>query len=712
MHDEIEAKAVLAEAGIDTTRPVLCTTESEMRDVEDKFEKAMVLKVVSRDIAHKAAVGGVEVNVPRGEGTNAYRRIIENCKERAPSACIDGVLVEEMLSPGPELFIGGRTDARYGPIIMVGRGGGDVESSEPVTALCPISTAMADRLAKSALSELGVGDRADVLQARLSEYLNILGGRDGLLMREPIRDLDINPIIVSEDRLVAVDALLDYYERASGVSGLDVVNIETVAGNRGRESEVLGSLFNPESIAFVGASTNPAKLGNRHIKNIREFGFSGRIYPIHPKAAEIAGERAYSSIRQVPEPPDLVYIAVRADSVPAEVDASVKRGTKVVQVLSAGFSEWQGDSVGGGDNSLEEGISRALHGQSARLVGPNCMGTFSADGGLTLVAARYSRAGKGDISFISQSGTFAADVVRRANVAGIPVGKVVSCGNCLDLKLADYLIYLDRDPQTSLVAFYAESVDDPWLFCRYAKKMEKPVVVFRGGTTGQGIKAAQSHTAALASEDRLWSSAARDAGIIQVGTLVDLLDIFNVFSVHRALSGNRLAIFGSGGGVSVTCSDYATEAGFNLAELSSTTRHNLAEFGVPGTSVANPIDIPVWGLIKNDEHMTGGLASLLAGDPNVDLVIAYVEIGTFLDFHDDERAGLDEMTRLCRSIPARKEGAAPVTLVLRNSGSAQEQEFVREMKGELRSKGICVFESEFHAIRAHGLLLGSSVNYE
>jgi len=450
-----------------------------------------------------------------------------------------------------------------------------------------------------------------------------------------------------------------------------------------------------------------SKLGYRSIKNLLDFGYTGKIYPIHPAAESICGLKAYPSIQDIPGEVDRAYIAVGAAAVPGMLAQCAEKGVKVVQVLTAGFTEWSGDDAARG-RELEQDIRNVLSGTDMRMVGPNCIGTFSATSRMAMGAARYSPVHDKGITFISQSGTFAGDVVRRAQVQAIPVARVLSAGNCSDLDLVDYLLFCEDDPATTLTAFYAESIHDPGLFFRAACTARKPIVLLKGGTTEQGLTAASSHTAALATDKALWDAAVRQAGILQVDSIDDLMDALLIHSAHSSLHGNRLGIFGSGGGVSVTSSDAASRAGMAIPALAAATCEALERFGVPGTSVANPIDIPVWGLRDGDRLILADIINLLKTDANLDSLIVYIEMGSIMDFADDEEEGKRQLEEICDAVEEVRAEGPKVTLVLRSTGDQTQDDFVREQRAKLLKHGIAVFSSTSRAVRAHAKLYGLS----
>ncbi|MBE0693109.1 MAG: acetate--CoA ligase family protein [Aquamicrobium sp.] len=703
MKTEIESKSLLARYGIATTRPRLATSAEEAEAAVTEAGRPCALKVVSPDIVHKVAAGGVRLSVTAGDAAAAFSSIMAACRQSNPNAAIDGVLIEEMVEPGLEVFIGARVDPHYGTVLLLGPGGSNVEQGQrPAAALAPITPRLAEELIDSAFPGAFDGKGRKSREV-LTRYILAIGGEDGLMMKEKVGELDVNPIIVNGAGAVAVDAVAG--DLPSGMDARRMSDAELDAALDARRARLgnFGALFDPASIAFVGASTQKEKLGYRVIRNMLDFGYKGQIYPIHPSADEICGLKAYKSVSDIPGPVERAYVAVANRQVPEVLRACREKGVRVAQVLTAGFSEYSSDS---GD--LERRMLDEVRTGGMRMVGPNCMGTFSASARIALAAPRYCPEEPGGITFFSQSGTFACDVNRRAQVMGLPVGRVLSCGNCADLDLLDYLLYAESDPATQIVAFYVESLAEPGLFFRAAQRMKKPVVILRGGTTEQGLTAASSHTAALATDRALWQAGLDQSGVLQVDTIDQLMDALLVLTAHGRLGGNRLGIFGSGGGVSVTSSDAATRAGMAVPQLDVATGEGLKRFGVPGTSVANPIDIPVWGLRENGRYILEEIINLLKADGNVDSIVVYVEMGSIMDFAEDDEDGRRQLAEICESVArARRDGPA-ISLALRSSGDRLQDDFVREQRVKLLPYGIAVFSSTARAVWAQSMLLTAS----
>ncbi len=704
MKTEIESKSLLAKYGITTTHPRLATSVAEAEAIVADAGVACALKVVSPDIVHKVAAGGVRLSITPDLAAEAFSSIMADCRASSPDARIDGVLIEEMVAPGLEVFIGARIDPQYGAVILVGPGGSNVEQGrKPAAALAPITPQVAGEMITAAFPD-AFGDNGSPSRDVLTRYILAIGGADGLMMREEIGELDVNPIIVNGAGAVAVDAVAGHLSAGLDARRMSDADLEALLdARRARLSHIGNALFDPVSIAFVGASTQKEKLGYRVIRNMLDFGYRGQIYPIHPTAEEICGLKVYKSVSDIPGKVERAYVAVGNRQVPEVLRACREKGVQVAQVLTAGFSEYSSDS---GD--LEQRMLDEVADGSMRMVGPNCMGTFSASARIALAAPRYCPTEPGGITFFSQSGTFAGDVNRRAQVMGLPLGRVLSCGNCADLDLLDYLLYAEQDSATEIIAFYVESLAEPGLFFRAAQRMAKPVVILRGGTTEQGLTAASSHTAALATDRALWQAGLDQSGVLQVDGIEQLMDALLVLTAHGGLEGSRLGIFGSGGGVSVTSSDAAAREAMTIPQLDTATQEGLKRFGVPGTSVSNPIDIPVWGLREKGRYILEEIINLLKVDDNVDSIVVYVEMGSIMDFADGDEDGLGQLNEICESVARAKRDGPAISLALRSSGDKLQDDFVREQRVKLLPRGIAVFSSTARAVRAQAMLRTAS----
>lgn len=701
--DEVASKALLRRYGVTTTEPRLARTADEAVRIATELGGRVVMKIVSIDLPHKSAVGGVRLDVAPVDAASAFGAIRTAVAAARPEARVDGVMIEPMAAPGLEVFVGGKRDPQFGAVLLIGRGGVDVEQTDRIDAeLAPLSPTRARVVARRLLAGRIAAESA---VERLAMQFVALAGEEGLLMQEPVVEFDVNPIIVTETDVRAVDGLIILDdapdEDRSSATGLARIR-------EAREGRLTGmaALFEPRAIAVVGASTNTAKLGYRLMANLVAFGFAGDLYPIHPTATEICGVKAYPSIDAIPDVVDRALIAVPAKDVPDILARCAAKGIRVAQVLTAGFSEWTDADDQSASSRLEQRMLDAIRDTGLRMVGPNCIGTYSAHARMPLVAPRYSRTEPGGITFYSQSGTFAGDIGRRSHAYGVAVGRILSCGNCLDLDAVDFLLANEADPASTLSAFYVESIRDPAVFFRIAASATKPIVLLKGGRTSQGLAAASSHTAALASDARLWDAGIALSGIVEVGNAEEMMDLLLAFSTMglppsiARRPGNRIGIFGSGGGVSVISADVSTRVGLEITDLGDAAVAGLRRFGVPGTSVGNPIDIPVWGLLEEGRYIFGDVVDLLKSDPGIDTIVVYLEPGSVLDFADDEAHGLSQLDAMCASIAACRAGGPPVAVSLRTSGAGALDDFVRRQRLSLGAQGIAVFPTTTRALRA------------
>lgn len=693
---ENEAKALLARYSIPVTTPALTTSLKEAERLVRDINGPVALKIASRDIPHKARIGGVRLGVTQSTLASAYEDVT-NAGKKVPGARVSGVIIERMIPSGVEIIVGAMRDPIFGPVVMVGAGGSEVEQNAAVAfGLAPLNEDSARRLVRE------FEQKRELTKAAMSALVRVLlsvGGPEGVLFREAVSELDINPLIVNGDGVIAVDAHAVLEERGS-------VRNDCVPPSMKERQHLfnsLGAAFGPKGIVVVGASTKPDKLGFSVIKNLVEYGFAGPIYAIHPTANNIYGCSSYPSIAAIPKEVDRAIVIVPAKSVASTLRECAAKGVRVAQIYSAGFAEWSDDG-----KALEDEIRRVVAEAGIRVIGPNTIGTFSAHGGLTLTAPRYSPRGGASIAFVAQSGTYALDVISRSRVMGLPLGISVSCGNCVDLGPVEYLAYLAEDPRIEVIAMYLESMADAGRFFRLAGNIRKPLVLLKGGRTSAGVRAASSHTGALASDIRLWRSAARQAGAILVEDINELMDVLLALTAFRGKQfGAELALFTSGGGVSVGAADTAASSGIRMAELSKNTQLALSKYGVPGTSIKNPVDIPVWGLKAGKAFIFDHMINTLASDEGVDSIIACVEMGSVFSFTADEVTGTEEMERITESI-ARAKSDKPTSAVFRTSGDKIQDDYVRTVRPRLLQSGIPVYPTVEAAIRAHAAIAAPS----
>lgn len=350
----------------------------------------------------------------------------------------------------------------------------------------------------------------------------------------------------------------------------------------------LDSLFNPKSLALIGASRREESVGAVLAANLMSAGFEGPIYPIHPKASEIGDRVAYPSVADLPETPDLAVIATPPNAVPDLIAQLAERGTRSAVVITAGFGEG-GDQEG--HQRLQDMLDAART-NTLRIVGPNCLGVIVPGVGLNASFSHIS-ALPGDLAFVTQSGAMVTAMLDWATPRGIGFSHVVSLGDKSDVDFGDMLDYLATDYKTRAILLYVESITHARKFMSAARAAarSKPVIVIKGGRYAEGAKAAASHTGALAGSDAVYDAVFARAGLLRVFSLEELFDAAETLATARKVRGDRLAIVTNGGGLGVLATDALIEEGGRLADLSPETIEGLNEV-LPATwSHGNPVDI-------------------------------------------------------------------------------------------------------------------------
>jgi acetate---CoA ligase (ADP-forming) len=375
----------------------------------------------------------------------------------------------------------------------------------------------------------------------------------------------------------------------------------------------LAPFFSPRTVAVVGASTRRGSIGGELFRNILDSNFDGIAYPVNPKATSVAGVRAYPSIGDIPDPVDLAVFCLPADSVLDEAEAAMHKGTRALCVISAGFAETGADGI-----RRQEQLLARVRAHGARLIGPNCLGIFSAGPGLNATFAPHNFP-TGNIGFSSQSGALGLAVLERGSSRGLGLSAFVSVGNKADVSSNDLLEFWEDDSATDLILLYLESFGNPRKFGRVARRVarKKPILAMKGGRTSAGQRAAGSHTAALAGSTAAVEALFRQAGVIQADSLEELADAAVLLSSQPLPPGRRVALLTNAGGLGILCADACAAAGLELPPLSAETRTRLAEALPREASLANPVDM--LGSAVGSTYETV-LPHVLA-DPGIDAVI-------------------------------------------------------------------------------------------
>ena len=345
--------------------------------------------------------------------------------------------------------------------------------------------------------------------------------------------------------------------------------------------------FKPKSVAVLGASGTPGKLGYVIVKNIADSDFTGDVYPVNPKSDEILGYKVYRSVTEIPGDVDLVVTVLPTPKLTvAAVEECAQKGVKAVIVESAGFAE-----MGGEGKAFQQQIVDVAKKNGIRVMGPNCSGIVSRDI-VTSIYPMTKKVPRGNVVLIGQSGLLAAgmasDIVENES---LNVNKVCSIGNKCDVNENDLLEYFGNENDVDVISMYLETVTDGRNLTKIAKKVaaEKPVIFLSGGRTEAGAKAAMSHTGSIASNAKIVESAMKQTGMIMADDFTELKDFAKVFSTQPLPRGNRVAVITLAGSVGVVVSDLCATYGLELPKLTDETTEKLKDMFE--TPVGNPVDL-------------------------------------------------------------------------------------------------------------------------
>ncbi len=364
----------------------------------------------------------------------------------------------------------------------------------------------------------------------------------------------------------------------------------------------LDAIFTPQSVAVVGASTTPGKVGHDIFVNILKGGYRGVLYPVNPGAESVACVRAYPSISEIPYPLDLAMIILPPKLAIGAIQEAIDKGVKGVVIVSAGFKE-----VGGEGLAIERRIVEMCREHGVRIVGPNCLGVINPLDNVRLNASFSARMPKaGNVSFISQSGALCTAVLDFAADRDFGFSKFISIGNKADVDEVDLLKYFQNDPDTEVIMIYLEELQCGQEFIKIAKEITggnrpKPILVIKSGRTSAGAQAAASHTGSLAGSEAVYDAIFKQSGIIRVESIDELFDFAIAFAYknenalgkmrRKVPNGNRVAIVTNAGGPGIVATDMTVVSGLELAKFHEDTVEVLKSHLPATANVHNPVDI-------------------------------------------------------------------------------------------------------------------------
>ncbi|MBA2869180.1 acetate--CoA ligase family protein [Methanococcus maripaludis] len=374
----------------------------------------------------------------------------------------------------------------------------------------------------------------------------------------------------------------------------------------------LEGIFNPKSVAVIGASEIEGKVGQSVMKNLLNFKqHGGKVYPVNKKYNEVYGIKCYGSVLDIPETPDLVIISIPAEYAVDAMEECGRKGVKAAIIITAGFAETN-------NHVLEDRLKAIIEQYGIRTIGPNCLGVINLHNHLNASFSKeFSK--MGNIAFISQSGAIMTALLDIANYYNLGFSKIVSMGNKIDVQEYELLNYLENDPHTKVVALYIEGLKDE-KFISAAKKIsrKKPVIVLKSGKSEEGAKAASSHTGSLAGNNAVYDAAFKKSRVFNVESFEDLVNLLKIFSVQPPMRSKKLAVVTNAGGFGVLAADSVEKCGLELADFSATTVSELKKY-LPDTSgISNPLDLIGDADVNRYKHAF----ELVENDPNVDGLLA------------------------------------------------------------------------------------------
>ncbi len=450
----------------------------------------------------------------------------------------------------------------------------------------------------------------------------------------------------------------------------------------------LTKLFNPKVVAVIGASSKEGSVGYSLMKNMIGSGFDGIIYPINPKRSSVFGVKAYPNLDDVPDKIDLAVIATPAKTVPAIVENCGKVGVSGIVLISAGFTE-----IGEEGKKLTKKILEDIKKYNMRLIGPNCLGFIKPSIKLNASFAN-KMALPGKIAFISQSGALCTAILDWSIKKNVGFSHFVSIGSMIDVGFHDLIDYFGKDPQTTSIVIYMESLSNARSFLSAARAVSgnKPIIVLKAGKSSEGAQAAMSHTGSLAGNDFVFDAAFKRAGIIRVDTIGELFNIAQSMAMQERPTGNKLAIITNAGGPGVIATDTLIAKGGKIAKISKETIDELNKHLSPNWSKSNPVD--VLG-DAGAEHYEKAL-ELCAKDKNVD--------GILVILTPQSMTNASEIARKVANISAKT--SKPVLTSWMGAGDIQEGQKI------LENSNVPVYSTPENAVKCFMYMYDYSRNLE
>ena len=579
------SKQLLAPFGFPFTSEAMVDTSVEAGDAADAMGYPVVVKLNGQNIAHKTERGLVRLQLAdRGAVEKAAVQLLDL------ATVSDGkvqLLVARMIDGSRELIVGMVNDPVFGKTAMLGIGGIFAEVIQDVVfAPLPIDQSraleMIDALKYRSMLQEFRGESAVKVGALADALVAMSAACD---THKEIVSIDINPLIVQRDgSLVAVDALVEVLRTAE----LPTTAIRKSNTQMSSQFAQYDSLFSPRAIVVVGASSHPGKFGFVSLHNILSNKFAGKVYATNLAGEVILGIQTVASIDELPmNEIDLAFFCTPASVNPGLLRQCAARGIRAAFIASAGYRE-----AGPSGEQAERDLVLLATELGMVIAGPNGQGVVSTPVSMCAqIVGPYPP--RGSISVASQSGNFVSSFLNYARQTGVGIARAISAGNAAQTSVGDYLEWFSQDSETRVSLAYIESFNDgKALEASFSRALQnKPLVVVKGGATDLGSRAAQSHTGALASNDKIFDGLCRSTGASRAATVEEAFDIAATFATQPLPKGNRVVVLTTVGGWGVVTSDAIAKDGvLHLVPLPTDLTKALDELLPPRWSRNNPID--------------------------------------------------------------------------------------------------------------------------
>lgn len=575
---EADSKILLAGHGVPFAPEHVVKTPDEAVAAAAEVGLPVVVKLNGDAIAHKTERGLVRLNLGDEDAVRTAARSLLDAA--TPEDGEVGLLVAPMLKGNRELIAGLADDPQFGMTVMVGIGGILAEAIADV-AIRPVpitevdAAEMIDELQTQAL----LGEfRGEPAVDRASLAAVVLGLSAAAEADVSIRSADLNPLIVVDGKPIAVDALVEVGD-PTGAGGAATARPTDAA---------FRALFDPKGVVVAGASSHPGKFGFVSLHNVLASGYEGAVGATNRERAEVLGVQTVADIAELPDDTyDLVFVCTPASVNPDLLRAAAAKGITAAFVTSAGYGE-----AGEAGITAQAELVALCDELGILLAGPNGQGVVSTPAKLCAqIVAPYPPAGA--IGVASQSGNFVSSFLNYAVQTGVGISRAVSAGNAAAVSVPDYLDFYADDPETKVGLAYVEGVPDGRAFLERMSSVarRKPLVLVKGGATSGGQRAAASHTGSLATDDRVFDGACRQAGVTRAATVEEAFEAAATFATQPLPQGPRIVVMTTAGGWGVVTADAITRSELVLAELPADLLAAIDEKLPPRWSRNNPVDL-------------------------------------------------------------------------------------------------------------------------